>query len=285
MSLWIAAGDAVAKLLLASDVLVLGAVLSPALVTTYVLTGYAAVLSVNLHSLAADAVIPGLAGIIGAGDHQRAAQLRRELLAVSVLFVSGAGSAILVCNRSFVHLWVGSENYAGHWTNLLLVLLAAQTAFIRCDAYIIDAALQPARRVRVSAVAAVVAVGLSVALTHYAGIVGLCVGILVGRAVQTIRYPSLVRSCLQHAPGVAGGWLARPLAVMAVLFGGSAFVGQHLLVLQWIPWAAAVLLTATLALGVSFRWGLSVELRTAVQRRGTELAARLRRSAEAGPRT
>ena len=61
-------------------------------------------------------------------------------------------------NRSFVHLWVGSENYAGIWTNLLLVLIAAQTAFIRCDAYMIDAALQPGRRVRVGVAAGILTV-------------------------------------------------------------------------------------------------------------------------------
>ncbi|HEV7364905.1 MAG TPA: hypothetical protein VGN76_03585, partial [Gemmatimonadales bacterium] len=169
MSLWIAGGDVVSKLLLASDVLVLGTIMSASTVTTYVLTGYAAILAVNLYALAADAVMPGLAGIIGEKSYARAALLRRELLAVTALFVTAVGSSILLWNRSFVHLWVGGENYAGPWTNLLLVVIAVQTAFIRCDAYIIDAALQPGRRVRVSAVAAVIALALSVALTWYAG--------------------------------------------------------------------------------------------------------------------
>jgi O-antigen/teichoic acid export membrane protein len=276
MSLWIAVGDAVAKLLLASDVIVLGMVLSPSVVTTYVLTGYAALLSVNLHSLAADAAIPGLAGIIGGRDYSRAGQLRRELLAVSVLFVGSAGSAILAWNRSFIHLWVGGENYAGLWVNLLLVLIAAQTAFIRCDAYLIDAALQPGRRVRVSAAAAVAALALSIAFTHHGGMVGLCLGILAGRAIQSVWYPILVEGCLPGASGGSRWWLVRPLALMGLLFAVSAYLGQHLLVQHWAAWATAVLLTAGSSFTVLLQWGLPCDLRTGIRTRAVQLARRVR---------
>jgi O-antigen/teichoic acid export membrane protein len=277
MSVWIAVGDAVAKLLLASDVIVLGMVLSPGMVTTYVLTGYAALLSVNLHSLAADAVIPGLAGIIGERDYRRAAMLRRELLAMTTIFVTAAGSTILLWNPSFVHLWVGSQNYAGSWVNLLLVLIAVQTAFIRCDAYIIDAALQPGRRVRVSAVAAGVALVLTIGLTQYAGMIGLCVGLLIGRSTQTFWYPLLVKGCLAGASERRPHWLARPLFVMCLLFGGSAYLGQHLLVTQWVIWAGAVLMTAVLVLGLAFQWGLPAEVRASIYDRAAEMARRIHR--------
>jgi O-antigen/teichoic acid export membrane protein len=275
MSLWIAGGDVVAKLLLASDVLVVGTVMSASTVTTYVLTGYAALLAVNLYALAADAAMPGLAGIIGQGDFARAGQLRRELLAVTALFVTAVGSAILLWNRSFVLLWVGAENYAGPWTNLLLVIIAVQTAFIRCDAYIIDAALQPGRRVRVSAVAAVIALGLSVALTWYAGLVGLCLGILAGRATQTIWYPLVVSDCLGRTHQRSSRWLVRALAVMAVLFAGSAYLGERMVLQHWSLWAVAVLLTAFVSFAVALQWGLPGDLRAAVRNRLGGLVDRL----------
>jgi O-antigen/teichoic acid export membrane protein len=274
MSLWIAAGDVVAKLLLASDVLVLGMVLSASTVTTYVLTGYAAVLAANLYALATDSAMPGLAGIIGAKDYRRAALLRRELLAVTVLFATAVGSTILLWNRSFVHLWVGGDNYAGPWTNLLLVLIAVQTVFIRCDAYLIDAALQPGRRVRVGAIAATVALILSIVLTRYAGMVGLCVGILAGRATQTIWYPILVKRCLQRTPELSSGWLARPLLVMSLSFVGSAVLGEHLLARSWATWPAAVILTGSLTLAISFRWGLPQDARALLAGRLVALTRR-----------
>jgi O-antigen/teichoic acid export membrane protein len=275
MSLWIALGDAVAKLLLASDVLVLGMVLSPAVVTTYVLTGYAPLLSVNLYSLAADSVIPGLAGIIGKQGYARAALIRRELLAVSVLFVTAAGTTVLLWNRTFVHLWVGGENYAGVWTSLLLVLIAAQTAFIRCDAYIIDAALQPGWRVRVSAGAALLGLGLSIVLTRHWGMVGLCLGILGGRAIQTVWYPLLVRSYLQNTAELASAWLLRPLSIMLLLFALAAYGGEHLLLDSWFIWAGAVLFTVAAATGAAFGLGLPPEIRSGVETRALELGRRV----------
>jgi O-antigen/teichoic acid export membrane protein len=277
MSLWIAGGDVVAKLLLASDVLVIGTILSASTVTIYVLTGYAALLAVNLYALAADAVMPGLAGIIGEKNFTRAALLRRELMGVTALFVTAVGSAILLWNRSFVHLWVGSENYAGLWTNVLLVIIAAQTAFIRCDAYIIDAALQPGRRVRVSAVAAVIALSLSVLLTWYAGLIGLCLGVLAGRATQSIWYPLVVRDCLGEATKAFPNWLIRALVVMATLFAGSAYLGQHILLQHWSAWALAVLLTAALAFAIGLEWGLPADLRAAVRARLIGVFQRLAR--------
>jgi O-antigen/teichoic acid export membrane protein len=272
MSLWIAAGDAVAKLLLASDVLVLGLVLSAGTVTTYVLTGYAALLSVNLHSLVADSVIPGLAGIIGQRNYGRAVLLRRELLALTAIFMTAAGAAILMWNRSFVHLWVGGDNYAGSWTNLLLVLVAVQTSFIRCDSYILDAALQPGRRVQVSAAAAVVAVVLSLLLTRYAGMIGLCVGVLAGRSIQTFWYPALVRRSLGDS---TDRWLLRPLSTMALLFAAAAYLAPRVRVEHWAAWAVGVLLSAVGSSGILLLWGLPADLRGAIQVRVVELAGKL----------
>jgi O-antigen/teichoic acid export membrane protein len=276
MSLWIAAGDVIAKLLLASDILVLGMVVSASTVTTYVLTGYAARLGVNLHTLAADAVMPGLAGVIGQRSYDRAAILRRELLAMTWLLVTAGGSTVLIWNRSFLHIWVGGENYAGPWVNLLIVLIAVQTGFIRCDSYIIDAALQLRRRVLVSTVAAGLTLALTLVLTRTFGIVGLCLGLLAGRSTQTLWYPVLVRSCLGRDPGLSLGWLLRPLLVMSLLFAGSAYLGGQVLVRHWVTWAAAVALTLGLALGIALAVGLPTELRKAVIARLREVMRRFR---------
>jgi O-antigen/teichoic acid export membrane protein len=282
MSLWIAAGDLVAKMLLASDVLVLGMVLSAATVTTYVLTGYAARLAVNLYSLAADSAMPGLAGIIGTRSYSRAALLRKELLAITALFVTVIGSTILLWNHSFVRLWVGSENYAGQWVNLLLILIAAQTAFIRCDAYIIDAALQPGRRVQVSVVAAVATLAFTVALTWYGGMIGLCLGILAGRATQMIWYPVLVRRCLGAVPELSLEWLARPLSVMGILFGLSGYLGRYTSAGNWVGWAFGVLLTMVVVLAVMYTSGLPAELRRVVRARIEEMVRRVAPTMGAG---
>ncbi len=274
MSVWLTLGDFVSKLL-GSDVLVLGFVLSASTVTTYVLTGYAARLAINLHSLAAESVMPGIAGIIGERSFARAGLLRRELLAVTAIFVTAVGSTILIWNRSFVHLWVGGENYAGGWTNLLIVVIAVQSAFIRCDAYVIDAALQPGRRVRVGIVAGVLTVAFSLALTPAAGIVGLCAGILLGRATQSVGYPLLVRGCLGQVGETSLGWITRPLVIMALLFAASAYLGQRFLLDHWVSWAAAVTLTLLTTTALALMAGLPAELRVRVSARMLDAARRI----------
>jgi O-antigen/teichoic acid export membrane protein len=274
MSVWLTLGDVVSKLM-ASDVLVLGMVLSAPAVTTYVLTGYAARLALNLHSLSAEAVMPGVAGLIGRQSFERAALLRRELLAVTGIFVTAAGSTILLWNRSFVHLWVGAENYAGAWVNLLIVLIAVQSAFIRCDAYLIDAALQPGRRVRVGIVAGVVTLALSLGFTHLGGMVGLCLGILAGRATQTIGYPLLVRGCLRQSPGLSMIWLARPLAIMGLLFVGTTYLSQQVLIHHRLTWLVAVAATFILAFAIALGLGLPASLRATVMDRIIQMTRRV----------
>src|SRR5205814_5942755 len=147
LSGWLSGGDLISKLLLASDVLILGAVVSPTAVTTYVLTAYAPRAAVAIHGNAVVAAMPGLGGLLGEHQYGRAQLVRRELLALTWLFATAVGTTILLWNRSFVALWVSSNHYAGSDVDLLIVLIAVQTAFIRSDAYIIDAALQSWLRV------------------------------------------------------------------------------------------------------------------------------------------
>src|SRR2546429_7414670 len=139
MSAWLTVGEAVAKLLLACDVIILGWVVSPAVVTTYVLTGYAARTAIGIHVFAADAAMPGLGGLIGRGEQDRARAVRRELLTLTWLFATTVGVTVLCWNRSFLALWVGQQHYGGPWLNPLIILTAGHTAFFRTDAHLFRA--------------------------------------------------------------------------------------------------------------------------------------------------
>jgi len=276
LSLWYSAGEAITKLQLASDVLILGMVLSPTAVTAYALTSYAARTAVNLQSLAAGGAIPGIGGVIGERQFEKAVRLRNELLALTWLFATTVGATILLWNRSFLTLWVGGVNYAGPWVNLLIVAIMAQTAFVRSDAYIIDAALQPRMRVIVTAVAATLTIVLATLFTMRFGTVGLCLGIIAGRLTQSIAYPHLVRRCFGDTSRPDLWAIGRPLMVMALLFAAAARFGDRILAHHWIGWIAGVLATGVVVLVVGLVTGLPAEARAAVLLRGRELARRLR---------
>src|SRR5258706_8848842 len=180
-SVWLAVGDLIAKLLVASDVVILGAVLSPAAATPYVLTGYASRTGVGILALATLGAMPGLGALLGQGHKERATAMRAELLWLTWLAATVLGVAMLMWNRSFVRLWGGAEQYAGLVPNVLLVVATVQTAFIRCDSYIIDASLRPKLRVVVGAVTAALTIAACVVLTRAYGVVGLCAGVVAGR--------------------------------------------------------------------------------------------------------
>jgi O-antigen/teichoic acid export membrane protein len=264
MSAWIAIGEVVAKVALASDVIILGMVVSPLLVTTYVLTGYAGRIALGLHVFTTGAAMPGLGGVIGRGEYEWAGRLRREIMNLTWLFVTAVGATILLWNRSFLALWVGPENYAGVWPNVLIVLATAQTALVRTDAYVLDASLQPRLRVWVAAVAGLAIVGASIALTPSLGIVGVCLGVLAGRLVQTIAYPLLVDRCLRRPARLPLRSIARPLIVMLLLFGATAVVGDRVLAHHWLGWAVGVVASLALMMVVTFVAGLSADTRATV---------------------
>ena len=263
VSVWNSAGNLIAKLHLASDVIILGAVASSSLVTTYVLTGYAALAVVGILTLTLEATSPGLGGLIGEKQYKKTATLRREIMAINWLLVTAAGSTILLWNKSFLHLWVGADYYAGPLVNLLIVLLMAQTVFIRSDSYVIDATLHLRDRVLVSVGAVIISVALSIVLTRYYGIFGLCLGMMGGRLVQTVSYPLIVNSLLGRVQARRFG-LIRPGLVMILALASSSFLGQGLLARNWAQWAvgagvslgAVLFITPILGLGMNSRESL-----------------------------
>ena len=276
LAAWLAGGDLIAKLLLGSDVLILGTLLSPAAVTTYVLTAYAPRPAVAVHGSAVGAAMPGLAGLIGERQYGRAALARGDLMILTWLFATAVGTTILLWNRSFVALWVGAEHYGGAVVDLLIVCIAFQTAFIRADAFIIDAALRSWLRVLIAAVAAVVTITLAVVLTRALGIAGLCLGVLAGRLIQTVAYPVLAGRCVGGSSGVTPATLGRAVLVAGALFAAGLALGERMVAPNWLVWAAAVPASLALALGIAFSAGLSRQARQAVVLRAAELLPRRR---------
>ena len=254
MSIWLSVGEMIAKFLLASDLLVLGSVVAPAVVTTYVLTGYAARMMTGIHLFTTGAAMPGIGGLIGAGEARRAGQARRELQLLTWLFLTVGGGTVLLWNHAFLGRWVGPANFAGPWVNLLVMLSALQTCFIRTDAYLIDAALRPKQRVLVAAAAVIVTLVATITLTRQFGMVGLCVGMLLGRSVQSVAYPWLSHAALGRDRGSRLGRLLglRLAAVTGGVFAAAATLGPRLVVSHWpilfLGIAATVPLLAVLVL-------------------------------------
>jgi O-antigen/teichoic acid export membrane protein len=280
MSVWLSVGDLMAKLMLASDVLILGWIISPAAVTTYVLTSYAARTGTGIFGFTASAAMPGLGGVLGKKQFASAVRIRHELRMLTWLFTTVIGATILAWNHSFLHLWVGSRNYAGPWVDLLIVCVAMQTAFIRTDSYIIDAALRPRARVIFGAITVVATLGIGIVLTRALGIVGICIGLLAGRSIQSVAYPLIVHSCLEKPRVEMSERLAalRMAVTTVFLFSAGNLAGRVLLAQRWFIWLGGVALTLAFASLVSLFLGPTPSDRHAIVARVRKMASGLRRT-------
>jgi len=269
LSGWSFAGDSLARLLLAGDVVILGMLASTTTVTGYVLTGYAAQAIVGVLTLALGAVVPGLAGVIGRQQFPQAAAIRAEMLSISWVAATAVGATILAWNEAFLQLWVGPGHYAGALSNLLLVLVMVQTTLIRSEAYVINSALQLRARVLVSIPAAVLTCGLAVWLVPRYTIPGLCLSLLAGRLVQSIAYPVLVQSAIGGTASSNWASLTRAALMTALLFLVSTVLGQRVVAANWVAWAFGAGASFLSALVIALYGGLAPENRQ-------QIVARLR---------
>jgi O-antigen/teichoic acid export membrane protein len=259
LSAWFLGWKLVLELMIASDVLVLAAFVPLATVAAFALSKWVADSMAQVLSMLVHATIPGLGGYLGSGAHDKAAALRGEVVSLVWVLGTGAGVTIMLWNHAFVGLWVGNDLYAGDAVTLLLVVLAFQLALIRADTFVIDVALRPRVKVVAGLVAAVTSIGLAALAAGPlgGGAVGLCLGLIVGRAVLGVTAPVAVGRFLGvplHRQVVA---VLRPAATTAVLFTAAYGLAPSVPAPSWLMLVPAVGATVAATTAVALVVGLS----------------------------
>lgn len=269
LSSWFLGWKLIMQLMIASDVVLLGALASVGLVTVYVLTKFVAESLNRLLLVLVNGLIPGLAGLVGEGKHRKAMRVRAETMALTWLVVTAVGASILLWNASFVGLWVGDEHYAGPLATLLIVLMVGQFCFIRNDGFIIDATLQLRVKVLTGAVSTMVSIGLAAVLVggYRLGIPGLCAGIIAGRIVLTVVYPWQVGRSLGYPLAAQLRGLVRPALATAALFTVGLALQAHVVTSSWGTLVAGAVLTAVLLTPVAAWSGLTADQRRHLMKR------------------
>lgn len=269
LSGWYLAGDIVSNITFASDVVILGLLNSVESVTSYTLTKYIPETMISLIAIVVVGILPGLGGIIGTGDLKKASQVRGELFSLTWLVITLIGTCILMWNRVFLTLWVGSSRYAGAIPNLLVVIVVAQIIMIRTDGSIIDTTLRVQRKVLLGALSAVVSIILASILIGWfkMGVVGVLIGTILGRSILSFYYPSIVSRFLGISLKDQLKAIIRPVIVMAVLFT-AAFLTDVFMksfavsgIKGWLLLVLGVLVTAAIVLVLAAYSGLSASQR------------------------
>ncbi len=220
LSFWFMIWNLVMTLMVSSDVIILGLFDSVQQAGNYTLTKYAPETVITIVAMIVFGVTPGLGGIIGSGDKRRAARIRGEIMSMTWLLVTALCTTVLLWNRTFIGLWVGDQHYLGTLATLLIVLVVTQFVLIRNDANIIDLTLDLPIKVSLGLGSATLGIVLAAILVgrYDQGVIGLSVGLLLGRSVLSVAYPAMIGRFLgvPLRSQILGS--ARPATVTATLF-------------------------------------------------------------------
>jgi len=242
---------------------VLGIFDSAELVTKYSLTRYIPETIIGVVAIVVFGITPGLGGIVGKGDLQKAIRVRSELMIFTWLIMTVFGSTMLLWNQSFVQLWVGGEYYAGAISNLLIILMVSQFVFIRNDANIIDLTLDLKTKVLFGLLSAGFSAGVSATLVgvYKLGIVGLTLGFITGQLILSIAYPLIVGRFFGVSISSQFSGILRPAVVTILLFGSFAILGNLLAINTWFSLILLVILTVGLLSLLTIYFGVTREQR------------------------
>ncbi len=268
LSWWFSGWKVLMQLMSGGDLVVLGFFGSVNLVTVYALSKFVPEALTALLATIVQAVSPGLGGVIGQGQHAKAVRVRAELMMVTWIFVTVAGAGILVWNASFLGLWVSDVSAPSPIATLLIVATAAQFIFIRNDAFIIDLTLDLRPKVLIGIASTGLSLGLAAAFASMGGgIVGLCIGLLIGRSILSVAYPWLIGRAIGQPLARQLRGVLRPGLVTAVVFGGATYVARDLVVDSWVELVLGSVATAGVVAVAAMFLGLNEDQRRYLLRR------------------
>jgi len=281
-SFWVFLWTFINKSILLSDILILGLVSSTSRVSQYFLTYFVMSMAIEIAAVLVSAGIPGLGGIVGSGDLNRAAGVRSEMMMVTWLVGTIVGSMILLWNHSFVELWAGPNIFLGATENLLLVLAMVQLIFIRTDAFIIDVTLKIRNKVLIGAGSGITAIGLGYCFARFwrQDVVGLIIGLVAGRAILSIIYPRLVGKALNTRSPQGHAWLFRPLIVMGLLFVVCFSISLYVRAGGWFSLVVYGIFSLGFIIALAFMVGLTQHQRASINIRVNSLLSAYSRQGE-----
>mgnify|MGYP006147527565 CR=1 FL=1 len=200
-SFWVFLWSFVMKLILASEILLIGYLISSEMVTNYVFSAYLIQLAVSLGLLTGSAITPSLGNLIGANEMKRSQVIVVALRDIITLIALFFGSIVILINKDFVSLWMGESYYLGHYANILIVFTMVFLVLARIEGQIQDLTLNIKNKVIIGILVSTISVAFGFFGFYFLeNIEGIFLGILIGRILMYISFNYMVNQFTKLKP-------------------------------------------------------------------------------------
>lgn len=222
-SFWVFLWSFVMKLILATEILLIGYLISSEMVTIYVFSAYLIQLAVSFALLTGSAITPSLGNLIGANEMKKSKMIvvtLREIINLVALFF---GSIVILINKDFVGLWMGDSYYLGPYANILIVFTMVFLVLARIEGQMQDLSLNIKNKVITGILVSTMSVAFGfVGFYFLENIEGIISGILIGRIIMYISFSYMVNQFTKLNPNYFKYFCA--ILILTMLFQLREFI-------------------------------------------------------------
>jgi O-antigen/teichoic acid export membrane protein len=170
---------------LSTDAILIAAILGAAIVPVYTFTSKLAVLvSITLASKLPGALFPALSQMYAREEMGKVRSIFIMLAGYSTRMAAVFGVFILIGNKNFVTLWVGSDFFGGNILNIMFVSWVFLDSIYRGTGVVIQASGDLRKWSIISIVEALLNLCISIVLVRSLGLIGVALGTTISRAVS-----------------------------------------------------------------------------------------------------
>lgn len=274
-SLWVFVTSIGQLLLTGSDYLLAGYFLTPSNAAIYSVTATLTRLLLSPLASLSNSTNAGLSGLCGAKEWARLLRAKHEYYVLTFLITGVAGGIVLFANRAFVGLWVGPTFYGGGVLTLLFLLQGICTAVTQVDSNLFDGLMAIRQKALITLSCGVVTILAAVSLVPGLGLVGIGLGVLIGRVLSCFLHRWYL---MRHGLGnnFEESFPVRLLVVLAACWLGAAcFPGS--VDLTWLEMIASCGLLAAAATVAMYALGANATQKRLLKTRFSNQVARFTR--------
>jgi O-antigen/teichoic acid export membrane protein len=238
------------QIILFTDRLVIGKVLTLALVTIFSITVRIPEVGMSLLGIVLSNALPAVAEIVvQEGDESTRYHFRRMMVLMASLSAL-CFWIMLILDKWFITLWVGADFFASTWILVLALIIMMQQTITRTGHFFLDAKGIVRNSSFAALIEAALNITLSVLLGYKIGMPGILLGTILASTVTSTWYvPYLLRKHLKisfYQYFVQS--LARPLTGIGLVGGGIYLLMQQLTTFIRVTWLTFFGIAGVLAL-------------------------------------